>query len=127
MTMGPAPMIRMLSISVRLGISGHQPNKALEQVMAVLRTRARLRMVLDREHRLANDPQSLIGLVEERKMGRLDRSRQALGVDDKAVVLAGDLDLVGQQIFDRVVRAAVAARHLSRPAAERQRDQLVAK
>src|SRR6516162_7898081 len=115
MTIGPAPMIRMLSISARLGILVHQRDKPLEEIMAVLRARARLGVVLDRKHRPADDPQSFIGVVEERPMGRLDPARQTLGVDNEAMVLAGDLHLAGEQILDRVVRAPVTAWHLARP------------
>src|SRR5215813_7183011 len=95
MTIGPAPMIRMLSISVRLGILAHQSDKTFEQVMAVLRAGARLRVVLDGKYRLPEHPQPFVGLVEEREMGWLDESRQAFGVDDNTVVLTGDLDLAG--------------------------------
>src|SRR5271168_2637216 len=126
MTIGPAPMIRMLSMSVRLGILVHQPGKALEQIMAIVRAGARLRVVLDRKDRLADHPQPFIGLVEEREMSRLDAFGQAFWVDDKPMVLAGDLDLAGLQILDRVISSAVTARHLVGPAAERQRQQLVA-
>src|SRR6266446_2222595 len=125
MMIGPAPMIRMLSISVRLGIFAHQSDKALEQVMAVLGAGARLRVVLDRKYRLSEDPQPFVGLVEEREVGRLDEPRQAFGVDDEAMVLTGDLDFAGAQILYRVIGAAMAARHLEGPAAERQRQQLV--
>src|SRR5271168_1687624 len=121
MTIGPAPMIRMLSMSVRLGIRRHQRDKPLEQVMAVLWPWARLRMVLHREHRPTDDAQSFIGIVEQRQVGWLDPARQAIRLDDKAVVLAGDLDRAGQQILDRMVGAAMAARHLAGTAAERQR------
>src|SRR5215472_17133362 len=125
MTIGPAPMIRMLSMSVRLGILGHQPDKTLEQVMAVLRTRARLRVILHVEHRLADYPQSLVAVVEEREMRRLDILRQAFRVNDKPMVLAGDLDLAGLQILDRMIRSSVTARHLAGSAAERQCQHLV--
>src|SRR3546814_4348723 len=46
--------------------------------------------------------------------------------DHEAVVLAGDLDLPGLQVLDRVVGAAVAHVHLLGPGAERQRQHLVA-
>src|ERR1700736_2084798 len=127
MMIGPAPMIRMGSISVRLGIFAHQRDKALEQVMAVLRARARLRVVLDRKYRLPEDPQPFVGLVKEREGGRLDEPWQAFGVDDEAMVLTGDLDFAGAQILYRVIGAAMAARHLQGPAAERQRQQLMTK
>src|SRR6266852_2278478 len=93
--------------------------------MAVLRARARLGVVLDRKYRPVDNPQPLIGLVEEREMGRHYGFRQGFGVDDKAVVLAGDLHLTGPQVLYRVIGAMMAARHLEGPAAERQRQQLV--
>src|SRR5437667_1102269 len=108
MMIGPAPMIRMLSISVRLGILAHERDKALEQVMAVLRAGAGLRMVLDREYWFSDQAQPFVGPVEEREVGRLDEPGQALRVDDKAMVLAGDLDLAGAQILYRVIGAAMA-------------------
>ena len=42
-------------------------------------------------------------------MGRSTPSRQAVALDDEAVVLAGDLDLAGREVFDRVVGAAMAS------------------
>src|SRR6516165_5112374 len=127
MTIGPAPMIRMLSMSVRLGILVHQPDKTLEQVMAVLRPGARLRVVLHGKHRLADHPQALVAVVEEREMRRLDILGQAFRVNDKPMVLAGDLDLAGLKILDRVIRSAVTASHLVGSAAERQCQHLVTK
>ena len=44
----------------------------------------------------------------------------------EAVVLAGDLDLAGGQVLDRVVGAVMAERHLLGPAAQRQPQHLVA-
>jgi hypothetical protein len=52
--------------------------------------------------------------------------RQRIGIHRKAMVLAGDQDLSGLQILDRVVGAVVAELHLHRPGAGRQRQQLVA-
>src|SRR6516162_555127 len=126
MTMGPAPMIRMLSISARLGILGHQRDKPLEKVMAVLRAWTRLRVVLDREYRLADDSETFVGVVEQRPMGRLDPVRPALRIDDEAVVLAGDFHRPCQQILDRMIGAPVTALHLACRGAERQGQQLMA-
>src|SRR5215831_2941430 len=93
--------------------------------MAVLRAGARFRMMLDRKHRLADNPQSFVGTVEEREVGRLDSRWQALRVDDKPVILTRDLDPAGQEILDRVVSTAVTAGHLAGLAAESQRQQLM--
>src|SRR5215469_9848475 len=127
MTIGPAPIMRMLSISVRLGILIHQRDKPLEEIMAVLRARARLRMVLDRKHRLSDHPQSFIRVVEQREMGGFDPLGQTLGVDDEAVVLASDLDLAGHEVLYRVIGAAMAPRHFAGGSTERQRQQLMTK
>src|SRR6516164_4653435 len=121
MTIGPAPMIRILSMSVRLGIPAHQPDEMLEQVMAVLWTGARLRVILHRKDRFADGPQPFVGFVEEREVSRFNAFGQALRVDDKTMVLAGNLDFAGQQILDRVISSTMAARHLAGSAAERQR------
>src|SRR6516162_2855619 len=60
-------------------------------------------------------------------MRRLDDVlRQAFQVNDETVVLAGNLDFAGPQVFDRVIGAAVPAHHLAGPAAKRQSQQLVA-
>src|SRR5207248_3052096 len=90
------------------------------------RTGARLGMVLHREDRLALDPQPFVAAVEQRDMGDDDVTRQALGHHDEAVVLAADLDPAGLEVLDRMVGAAMAARHFRRPAAERQRQELMA-
>src|SRR4051812_27380495 len=111
--MGPAPMIKMLSRSLRLGILVYQRDEPFKQIMAVLRPRARFGVVLDRKHRLVDDPEALVRIVEQREMCRLDFGRQALRVDHKTVVLAGDLDFGGEQILHWVVGAAMAARHLA--------------
>src|SRR5579875_115454 len=127
MTIGPAPMIRMLAMSVRLGIGAHQRDEAREQIMAVLRAGTGLRVVLDRKDRPVDDAQPLIAAVEQRDVGRLDILGQALRIDDEAVVLAGDRDPAGGKLFDRVVGAAMAARHLVSAPAERKSQQLMAK
>src|SRR5215472_7873297 len=125
MTIGPAPMIRMLSMSARLGIAAHQPDKSFEQVMAVMWAGARLGVILHGKDRPADHPQPFVAVVEEREMRRLDVFRQALRVDDKPVILAGDLHLAGLQILDRVISAAVTTRHLAGSSAERQCQHLV--
>src|SRR5205085_9189708 len=94
--------------------------------MAVLRPWARLGVVLHRKYRQAAHMQPLIGAVEQRDVGRLDPRREAVGIDDKAVVLAGDLDLPGGVLLDRMVGAAMAAFRLEGAAAECQRQHLMA-
>ncbi len=59
-------------------------------------------------------------------MRRLNPVGQAVGIDDKPVVLAGDLDLARRQILDRVVGAAMAVVHFGCRAAQGQRQHLMA-
>src|ERR1043165_2269386 len=134
MTIGPAPMTRMLLMSVRLGIRlfaalalVDHVDEAIEQVMAVGRAGRGLGMVLDREGRLVGAAQALVGSVEQRDVRDLGALRQRLRNDSEAVVLRGDLDLARGQVLDRLVGAAMAPLHLARLAAERQRQDLMAK
>src|SRR5260370_3275856 len=123
-------MMRMDLRSVRLGIRSarlfHQVHESLEKVMAVLRSRTGLRMVLHGEDRLALNSQSFIATVEQRHMRHLDVLGQGLGDHAEAVVLAGDLDLAGLDVLHGMIGAAMADRHLFRAAAEREREELVA-
>ena len=99
----------------------------LEQVMAVLWTGACLWVVLHREDRLADDPKPFVALIEELEMSRFNTFGQAFRVDDKTMILAGDLNLASPQILDRVIGTTMAAFHFAGLAAERQRQQLMAK
>jgi len=133
MTIGPAPITRMLLMSVRLGIRlflalalVDHVDEAIEQVMAVGRAGRGLGMVLDREGRLVGAAQALVGAVEQRDVRDLGALRQRLRNDAEAVVLRGDLDLARGQVLDRLVGAAMAALHLARLAAERKRQDLMA-
>src|ERR1700722_739982 len=96
MTIGPAPMMRMLCRSVRLGMSAaagalaqrlfgqfqlrlqaaqHQVVEALEQGLQVMRTGARLGVPLEGEGRAVGEAESLQRAIEERAGGR----RKVLG------------------------------------------------
>src|SRR5260221_11909023 len=136
MTIGPAPMIRMDLMSVRLGMLASraggcrpvvdQPHETLEKVVAVLRTGRGFRMVLHRKDRLALDLQPLIGVVEQRDMRGRGPGGQALRQDAEAVILAGDLDLAGGEGLDRMIGAAMADLHLGGPAPKCQAKQVLA-
>src|SRR5690349_11031864 len=108
MMIGPAPMIRIDSRSVRLGMRGlaggrgaggrrvlHQRDEAVEQVRDVVRARARLRVALEAERRRVEHPQALVAAVEQRAVRDLRVLRQCGLVDREAVVLAGDQDAAG--------------------------------
>src|SRR6185437_10264270 len=100
-------------------------DEAVEEIVAVGRSRRGFRMVLHREGRLVGAAQALVGAVEQRDVGHLDVLGQRLGNDAEAVVLRRDLDLAGGQVLDRLVGAAMAALHLPGLAAQRQRQELV--
>src|ERR1051326_1395031 len=123
-------MMRMDLRSVRLGIRSarlfHQVDEPLEEVVAILRSRTGLRMVLHGEDRLALDSQSFVAAVEERDMCHLYVPGQALGDHTEAVVLAGDLDPARLDVLHGMIGAAMANRHLFRAAAEREGKELVA-
>src|SRR5271155_4899645 len=120
MTIGPAPMIMIDLMSVRLGIvlvsgrrgSGRlvvdQADEPLEEIVRILRSGRRFGMVLDREDGAVGHPEPLVRAVEERDVRGHRIGRQALGLDPEAVILAGDLDLAGLEILDRMIGAAMA-------------------
>src|SRR5690348_7994696 len=97
MMIGPAPMIRMLSRSVRFGMSPrsvllpfHRVDEAIEQVADVVRTGARLRMALEAERGTVLQRDALQAAVEQRLMRDAHVRGQRLLVDREAVVLARD-------------------------------------
>src|SRR5215475_10145561 len=98
MMIGPAPMIRMLSMSVRLGNSAarhlaaqrflrlpqlrlqpaqHEVVEALEQGLQVVRAGTRLVVALEAESRLVLEGDALERAIEQRAVRRLHRLRQA--------------------------------------------------
>ena len=80
MTIGPLPMMRMVSRSVRLRHSSlppgglglrHQGGEVVEQVAGVVRTGTRLGMVLHAERRRVEHPEALDHAVVEVHVGEL--------------------------------------------------------
>ena len=53
-------------------------------------------------------PKARDGVVVEVDMRDLDISRQRITIDRKTVIVRGDLDLAGVEIFDRLIAAAMA-------------------
>src|SRR5580658_9593660 len=96
-----------------------------EQVVAVAWAGACLGMVLDAEGWAIGAGKPLVRAVEQADMGDLCGTWQRLRIDGEAVILTSDFYLAGGQVFDRLVRAAVAARHLVGLCSERQAEQLV--
>src|SRR5579862_4951697 len=148
MTIGPAPMIRMLWMSVRLGTLSahrrllaaqgfvgdsqlrlqppqHQVIEALEQRAQFVRTGARLRMALEAERGTVLERDALQRPIEQRAMRRAQAFRECCFVDREPVVLTGDEDAAGIEILHRMVRAVVAELHLHGPSASGESEDLV--
>src|SRR5688572_22308814 len=127
MTIGPAPRTRILWMSSRLGngCAPHLRDELVEQVQRVVRSRPRLRVVLDAAGRDVEQADALDRPVVEvhvRQLGLAEVGLQALArlaLDREAVVLRGDRDPVRAQVLDRVVAAAVAERELEGLQADR--------
>ena len=84
-------------------------------------------MVLDREGGEIPTAETFERVVVEVHVGELHvLARQRVEVYTEAVVLAGDLDLAGAKVLDRMVGAAMAELELVRRAAQGQAQNLVA-
>src|SRR5687768_5423633 len=118
-------MMRMLLMSLRLGIA-HHLRESIEQIAYVVRPRAGLGMSLEAKRRSVRTGETLEGTVEERDVGGLQVGPDGGGIDGKPVVLAGDDDLAGFQVLHRVVGAVVAELHLQGLRARGEAHQLVA-
>src|SRR2546423_1016888 len=80
----------------------------VEQKGRVVRAGRRFGMILDAVDRLGFMAHAFDGLVIEVNAIDGDVIREGFGIDREAVVLRSDLDLAGFQIFDGLVRAAMA-------------------
>src|SRR5690349_17921243 len=100
MTIGPAPMMSTLLMSVRLGTLAllHQLREAIEQITDVVRPRARLRVPLKAERGPIGARESLQAAVEKRNVSRSQVRRQRARIDREAVILAGDDDRAVVQV-----------------------------
>src|SRR5262244_2974667 len=90
----------------------HQADEALKQIMAVLRAGRGFRVILHGKDRAILHAETFVAAVEQRDVRDLDIGRQRFRDDDEAVVLAGDLDLAGGEVLDRMISTAMAALHL---------------
>src|SRR5438132_272215 len=119
MTIGPEPRMRILWMSLR---RGNALQEAVEQVLAVVRARPGLGVVLDRAPRDVQQLESLDRAVievhvRERRGAEvrlpadglvgLDGPRAPRSKRCEAVVLRGDLHAPRLQVLDRMVCAAV--------------------
>src|SRR5262245_44999021 len=116
MTIGPAPMMRTLWMSVRLGTPAllHACRESIEQIPDVVRPRARFGVSLEAERRAVGAGEALKAAVEERDVGGLEVRRERAGVDGESVVLAGDHDRPVVEVLYGVVGAVMPELHLDR-------------
>src|SRR5258705_3197720 len=114
MTMGPAPMIRMLLRSVRLGIFVflHQRREAVKQVGDIVRAGRSLGVALEAERRLVLVLKALQRAVEQADVRGAQRVGQRLHLHGKTVVLAGDADPAVVQVLHVEVEAYWAVSNL---------------
>src|SRR5215471_11354661 len=129
--MGPAPMIRMLWMSVRFGTDSvsarlltaqvllgdlqlrlqppqHQMIEALEEPAQVVWTGARFRVALKAEDRPLLEGKPLERAIEERAVRRHDSRGERALIDRETVILAGDEHAPGLELLHRVVGAVMA-------------------
>src|SRR6478672_13448194 len=104
MTIGPAPMIRTVLMSLRFGMSArlHRRHESIEEVTHVVRPGAGLGMALERKRRRIRERETLVAAVEQRPVGDTHVRWQCGLVDGKAVVLAGDQYATGVQVDHRM-------------------------
>src|SRR5256885_9868523 len=113
MTIGPAPMMSTLLMSVRLGTATllHHLGEAVEEIADVVRPGTRLGMPLKAERRPVGACEALQASVEERNVSRFEIRGKRVRVDGEAVVLAGDDDCSARQILHRVVGTVMPEFH----------------
>src|ERR1700704_6800491 len=99
MTIGPAPMMSTLLMSVRLGTLAlvHHLCEAIEEISDVVRPGARFGMPLETERRPVGAREPLQAAVEQRYVRRFQIRGERVLVDREAVVLAGDDDCSARQ------------------------------
>src|SRR3990167_5515848 len=129
MMIGPAPMIRMLLMSVRLGMlfGLHQFDEAVKEVGNIVWPWRRFWVTLETERGLVGAGQTLQGAIKQADVGGTQVGRQSLLVDGKAMVLTGDGDPATVEVLDRMVGAVVAKLHLEGLGTGGQRHDLMPK
>src|SRR2546427_2488557 len=128
MTMGPAPMMSTLLMSVRLGTPAllHHLYEAIEEIPDVVRPRTGFGVPLEAKRRPVGACEALQAAIEEGYVGGLEVRRERVRVDREAVVLAGDDDRSPFQVFHRVVCAVMPELHLHGPGSRCESHKLVA-
>src|SRR5437899_12996712 len=91
MTIGPAPMMSTLLMSVRLGTPAllHHLCEAVEEIPDVVRPRARLGVALKAECRPVGASEALQAAVEERPVGGPEGRPERVRVDRGDLILGG--------------------------------------
>src|SRR3989344_7349594 len=112
MTMGPAPMMRIFLMSVRLGIlftGVDHVKKLFEQIPRVMRAGRCFRMVLNGKNRKFLMAQALAGMVIEIGVDHFGFGGvQTFCVHAKTMVLRRDTDALSFKVLDRMIGAVMA-------------------
>src|SRR6187402_1696409 len=156
MTIGPEPMTRIFAMSFLRGIlflltpgffllvqdggseKGassdalllplfHHLAEVLEQIMRVMRSRRRLRMILHTEHRMLVVLQPGTRLVVQIDVRYRNVRTERFRVDRVVMVLRCDLDLACFQVLDRMIRPVMTKLQLVSVATKGQTKELMSK
>ncbi len=92
-----------------------------------MRTRACLRVALKTKRRDIGTGKALQTAIEERHMGCPEVGWQRCGIHGKTMILAGDQDLAGIEILDRVIGTMMSELHLHGLRTGRQGKELMTK
>src|SRR5947209_3952891 len=123
MTIGPDPMTKIFSMSLRRGMSADHRQVAVEEVGRVVGARPGFRVVLGARGLHVLEREALDRAVVEVQVGQPRRPEVRLPAHtlaalecaltvwsrhSEAMVLAGDVDAPGEKVLDGVVRPPVA-------------------
>src|SRR5260221_11902506 len=98
--MGPAPMIRIDLMSVRLAtFLLHHADKPVEQITHLMRARAGLGVPLETECGFVGARDALAGAIEQGFMGDANIGRHRAFIDRETVILPGRIHFAGTDIL----------------------------
>ena len=106
----------------------HKSDKIIEQVAGIMRAGRSFGVVLHRKSPFASDAHALDGLVVEvdvRHFHAVGSGDNGIFVDAETVILAGNFTPTGNEVFDRMIDAAVAVVHFVGGNVHRQRQNLM--
>ena len=104
-----------------------QLGKLIEKIRGIMRPGRGFRMILHAEDRQFLVTHSFDCAVVQVDVGHFNLGGKRPGIDCEAVILSGDCHFAGAQIFDRLIRAAVAKFQFECRSAEREPENLVTK